>query len=101
MEDDPPNTPHEVREPPPGYKTQSEDTSFAAEQYLFERWATMPPHEKAKMIEQMVETVRHLSRVGVGYRHPNADEQEIEMRARVLWLGPELVKKVYGWEAES
>jgi hypothetical protein len=86
-----------VQEPPPGYRTQSEDTSYAIEQMLFARWREMEPHEKAALIGTLHEAMRDLVRCGVEQRHPEADGEEVEMRVLVELVGADLVERACGW----
>jgi hypothetical protein len=86
-----------VKEPPPGYRMQSEDTSYAIEQMLFARWREMEPHEKAALIGALHEAIRDLVRCGVEERHPEAGEEEVEMRVLVKLVGADLVERARGW----
>jgi hypothetical protein len=91
------NSDDRVSEPPPGYRTQSEDTSYAIERRLFERWREMAPHEKAGLIADLHDAVSGLVRSGVIEHHPRADEEEIRMRILVALVGADLVERACGW----
>lgn len=81
---------------PPGYRTQSEDTSYEAEQLLFERWRTMDPGEKAELVGAASAGLRELALIGLEQRWPDASPAELELRGLVLLYGPETVRRVLG-----
>jgi len=78
-------------EPPPGYRTQSEDTSYEAECRLFARWRDMDPGEKAELIGSASAALLELGTVGLEQRLPGATRREIELRALALRYGKETV----------
>jgi hypothetical protein len=82
--------------PPPGYRTQSEDTSYAAERLLFERWAAMSLHEKAMLVDQASRDLHELCVAGLRHRMPEASDYELEIRAMALKYGAELVRRPVG-----
>lgn len=83
-------------EPPPGYCTQSPDTSYAAEQLLFERWRSLPMDEKAALVDQASRDLHTLCLAGLRHRLPEAGEHELELRAMALKYGKELVRRTLG-----
>jgi hypothetical protein len=83
-------------QPPPGYRTQSEDTSYAAEQLLFERWRAMDLDAKAALVAQASRDLHRLCIAGLAHRLAGAGPHELEMRARALEYGKELVQRVLG-----
>ncbi|MEZ5977270.1 MAG: hypothetical protein R3F34_03530 [Planctomycetota bacterium] len=82
--------------PPPGYRTQSEDTSYAAERLLFERWSTMRPSEKVQLVGEMSDAIRQMARVGLRRRFPEACAREIELRLVAQLYGRDLVRRLMG-----
>ena len=79
--------------------TTSPDTTPAAETIRFERYARMSPAEKASRVVELTRTACTLALAGLRARHPAADEAELLLRLAVLRLGPETVRRVYGWRA--
>jgi hypothetical protein len=84
--------------PPPGYRTQSEDTSYEVEQMLFERWRSMDPAEKAALVGDSSAALRELSLAGLEQRLPDASPRELELRLLALLYGKELVRALLGIE---
>ncbi len=85
-------------ERPPGYRTQSEDTSYEAERILFERWGSMPLDEKAALVARASRDLHTLCLAGLRHRIPEASAHELEIRAMALKYGRELVHRVLGIE---
>lgn len=85
---------------PPGYRTQSPDTSFAAEQILIAAYRRMTPAEKARRIAETCETVEQLATAGIRSRYPHADAREVRLRLGALRLGRALMVEVFGWDPE-
>ena len=83
---------------PPGYRLQSEDTSYETEQLLFQRWRAMDPVEKAVLVGEASVALRELSLAGLEQRHPEASRRELELRALALLYGEELVRSLFGVE---
>jgi hypothetical protein len=59
-------------ERPPGYRTQSEDTSYAAERVLVERWRSMGLDEKAALTALASRDLHTLCVAGLKHRLPAA-----------------------------
>jgi hypothetical protein len=87
-------------EPPPGYRTQSEDTDYTTELLLLERWRALLPWEKARIIDQLARADDHLARVGTRHRWPAATEDEIRLRTAAIRLGASVVREHLGWDPE-
>ncbi|NOT30152.1 MAG: hypothetical protein HOP15_06875 [Planctomycetes bacterium] len=83
-------------EAPPGYRTQSEDTTYAAERILFERWRTLRLDEKAALVARASRDLHTLCLAGLKHRLPEASARELEIRAMALKYGKELVQRVLG-----
>jgi hypothetical protein len=82
--------------PPPGYRTQSEDTSYEVEQMLFERWRSMDPTEKVALVGAASVALQDLTMAGLEQRLPEASRRELELRALALRYGQELVRELLG-----
>jgi hypothetical protein len=80
--------------PPPGYRTQSPDTSYWAERLLFDHWRGLAPREKAEIVSALCRMTHRLSLIGLRQRHPHADEEELELRAAAQRLGRDVVERV-------
>jgi hypothetical protein len=83
---------------PPGYRTQSEDTSYEVEQLLFERWRTMDPGEKAQLVGEASVALRELAVAGLIQRLADVDRAELERRTLELLYGADVARLVFGPE---
>lgn len=81
---------------PPGYRTQSEDTSYWADQVMFAHLRTLDPQATAAMISSACAMMDELLFIGLRREHPKADEEELRLRAAVLEYGEELMYKLTG-----
>lgn len=81
---------------PPGYRTQSEDTEPWAERLQFERWRSMSLAEKAQLVRELCIAQHELHLVGIALRHPEADREELELRAACQRLGRATVERALG-----
>jgi len=61
----------------------------------------MTPGQRLVQMFQMVNTMMRGYEEGVRRDYPHANEREVFLRAAARRLGPEMVKKVYGWDPES
>jgi hypothetical protein len=75
----------------------SADTTPEADAIRFERYARMPPAEKAHRVVELTQTACTLALAGLRVRYPAADEAELLLRLAVLRLGAETVSRAYGW----
>ncbi len=57
----------------------------------------LPVERKVAQIVEMYETMNAIYAAQERRSHPDADEREILLRVAARRLGPEIVKKVYGW----
>ena len=83
---------------PRGYRTQSEDTSFEAEQLLFERWRSMDLTEKAALMGEASQALHDLCVAGLRHRLPDASQRELELRAMASKYGKDIVRSLLGVE---
>ena len=60
----------------------------------------MSPEDKLEHVRAMTIAVQRLAFVGLRDQYPNASDDELWLRLAARRLGPELVKKIYGWEAD-
>jgi hypothetical protein len=57
--------------------------------------------EKFRRVIEMYDTMIALQTAEVRRLHPEATEHEVFLRVTARRLGPELMKKVYGWQQDS
>lgn len=84
--------------PPPGYRTQSEDTSYETEQILFRRWRMIDPAEKAALIGEASAALRELAMAGLEQRLTGVSREELELRCLALLYGRKTVRRLLGVE---
>lgn len=77
-------------------RTQSEDTSLAAEKVLIGLLQAATPKRKLAMVLSANRAARALAMTGLKERHPDASADDLRRRFADLWLGPELAAKAYG-----
>jgi len=61
----------------------------------------LPVERKVTQIVEMYETMNAIYAAQERRSHPAADEREIFLRVAARRLGPEMVKKAYGWAARE
>ncbi|MCE9595159.1 MAG: hypothetical protein K8S98_13315 [Planctomycetes bacterium] len=83
---------------PPGYRLQWDDTPYHVEKLLFDHWRTLTPREKAELGGQACQGLHEGLKSGVRARHPNASDDELELRVAFLKYGEELMHRVTGLE---
>jgi hypothetical protein len=81
---------------PPGYRTQSEDTSYAAERLMFDRLRGLGSVETARWIDSACRMMDELLLAGLRRQFPGAGAEELELRAAVQKYGAELVERLTG-----
>ena len=77
-----------------------EDTDEEAERVLIELTRATPVWKK---IEQVIATTalsRKFALAGLRARHPEATEQELQLRLGALVLDRDTMIRVYGWDPE-
>jgi hypothetical protein len=84
--------------PPPGYRTQSEDTGYEIERVLIATYRRMPPWEKARRVGEMLVALDQLALAGIAVRHPGAGERERRLRLAALRLDRDTMVRVFGWD---
>ena len=83
-----------------GYRTQSPDTSRAAEELQFEGYRKMEPWQKLAIIDDLNRMVEGLARVGIRERHPAATEEEVRLRLAALRYGREFTMRWFAWDPD-
>ncbi len=82
-----------VGEAPPGYRTQSEDTSYWAEKIQFDYWRSLEPWQKMRIVSQACAFLNDVTLAGLRLRHPNANHRELELRAAIQKYGREFLER--------
>lgn len=89
--------PYDRPEPPPGYRLQSEDSTWEVERLQVKWWRDTAPWVKGELLERTIADA-HLAIVsGLRTRYPHADDRELFYRVAAMHAGPELVRAAYGW----
>jgi len=91
----------ESHDPPPGYVTQSRDTSYWAERMLIEHWRTLEPWEKAREVSSLTAAAHRIALQGLRQRHPGASEEELALLSAAQRLGSDVVKRWTGFDADA
>ena len=76
----------------------SADTSRDAERLLFEHYGTLEPWEKVRIMCELGALMEDLSKRSIRERYPEATEREVNLRFAALRFGPDLVRRVWGWD---
>ncbi len=71
------------------------DTSLEAERTQVELWRCMSPIEKLHAVSESTRAVLQLSLAGIRLRHPEAADEECEIRLAILKLGRELACRAF------
>ena len=61
----------------------------------------IPAEEKLRCVVEMYDIMIALQTAEVRRLHPEASDREVFLRVTARRLGPELMKKVYGWQQDS
>lgn len=60
----------------------------------------IPPEQKLRMVGEMYDAMVELQTAEVRRLYPAAGDREVFLRVTARRLGPELMKKVYGWQPD-
>ncbi|MBI2900843.1 MAG: hypothetical protein HYY17_11720 [Planctomycetes bacterium] len=83
---------------PPGYRTQSPDTSFEAEQILFEGYRRMTPAERIHRACELEEMGRRISLAALRKRYPGESDRDLALRLASFAICPADLRAAFGWE---
>ncbi len=84
-----------------GYRTQSPDTSYEAEQIQIARLREMTMGERFELLRSVILLSDRLARTGIRMRHPDASEDEVAMRSVALRLDASVIREAHGWDPDS
>ena len=76
-----------------------EDTSPEANEAQWKLIREMTPAQRAIRMAELTAMVQTLAFAGMKRRHPSDSDDEIWLRLAVQRLGPDVVKRIYGFEA--
>lgn len=82
-------------------RTLSRDTHPKIEAMMIERYRQQSPAEKFESMCGLNAAVRQLAYAGIRQRHPNADDDELNIRFAALVLDRETMIRVYGWDPKE
>jgi hypothetical protein len=75
------------------------DTHPEALRIFLEIQGRMTPEQKLRRVVEMYEMITAAQMAEVRRLHPGANDREVFLRVTARRLGPELMKKVYGWHS--
>jgi hypothetical protein len=76
------------------------DTHPDALRVYLEIHSRMPPERKLGQVAEMYDAITTLQTSEVRRLYPEATDREVFLRVTARRLGPELMKKVYGWQPD-
>ena len=71
-----------------------------AERVQLDLLRKMTPAEKLECVRRLTIAVQELAFAGLREQYPDASDDELWLRLAARRLGPALMKKIYGWEAD-
>ena len=74
------------------------DTSPDAERVLVEGYRRMGPGAKLTRVRELTQGVQQMALARLRSEHPTADELELRLRLASLWIDPQIMKDVFGWD---
>lgn len=83
-----------------GYRTQSPDTSYEAEQRQILRLREMSLAERFSLLRSLILFTDSVSRAGIRLRHPEASDEAVALHAAALRLDAQTMRDVYDWDPE-
>ena len=89
------DAPHER---PAGYRTQSLDTSYEAEQVLFEGYRRMTFAERTRRACDLFELGRQMALASLRERYPQDSEHRLRIRLAALTIDGKTLKSAFGWD---
>ncbi len=81
-----------------GYRTQSDDTSREAEEFLFAAYRKMTAQEKWDRVAALNGAAREFAMAGLRARHPKAPERELRLRLAAMRIDRETMIAAFGWD---
>ena len=72
------------------------DTSAEARKVQIEALRRLGPEGRAKAMFELNRFARECTKAGIRMRHPDYDEEQVEIALRRIMLGDKLFREVYG-----
>jgi len=86
---------------PPGYRPQSPDTTYEAEQVLFELYRNMPPWKKLERVFDLTTTMHKLAVKEMQRQTPELSEQQAWFKLLASQHGCDFIAKAYKIDPDS
>jgi hypothetical protein len=83
------------------YRPQASDVGEAIDRALFDRLRELTPLQRLQIAVRATQALHRLSVAGLRLRHPTATDDELHLRAGAQRVGPELLRRLFGAEAEA
>ena len=77
------------------------DTHPAIAAMIIEGYRKMSPARKLEIVGDLHHMGRELVLSDIRRQYPEADEQEQKMRLATRMYGPEIMRRMFGWDAEK
>lgn len=77
-----------------GYKTQSEDTTEAADRLWFENLRRLGPGKRLEIARNLSRRQRNAAWSGLRRANPHLSERELQVKAVEIWYGAELAAQL-------
>jgi hypothetical protein len=77
------------------------DTHPTVETFILDGYRRMSPAEKIARVTALTQTVQRLALADIRRRYPTATMREQSLRLASRWLGPDLMRKAFGWDVEK
>ena len=74
------------------------DTSSEAERIQLDLFRGMTPSQRLARFCELMDVVEGMQKAGIRRQYPHISDHEMLMRLALRRIGPELTKRVYGWE---
>ena len=82
-------------------KPLAEDTPIEVERIQVEMVRQTTPGQKLARMTSLNRSLRTMAREQIRSQYPQASEREIELRTAARWLGPELMRRAFGWDPDT
>lgn len=80
---------------------QLDDTTPDAREKQLELLRAMSPSQRAEIMTGLTFATQRLAFLGMRERYPDASDDEIWLRLAAQRLGPDIVRRIYGFDAED
>ena len=77
------------------------DTSPDVDRLMIEHYRTMSPQQRLDRSVELTELACALALADIRRHHPQADESECLLRLATRRAGPEVIKRLCGWDVQE